>query len=467
MSRMLRAVALPVAMAMLIATARPAPGDDTGIPHSMGVAFQPGSTERIVLSTSFGLLLSSDGGETFGWVCSDAIGYTGDYHPVHAVSRDGVIFATSFDGLRVSRDGGCTWAPAEPPLGAATSVIRIAIGPDDRIWATTANGAAPNDVYVSDDGIAFRSAGLVEDGTWQSVLPALGGRIYAAGFRRSADGTPTVPLFTRSDDGATSWQPLPTGDLELEEDSPFFQLLGGSPDDPDLVFVRRIAANPPLGDAVYRSINGGLAWERVLDTSEPVTAFAFRGDGETVIVGTKYACAGEVTDAGPVAKGCVRISRDRGASFQRAASEPRMACLAERSDGMLFACGDNWDPDRFALGSSLDGETWSKVYRFVETDGPLECPAGSVQATRCEQALWPPLCEDLGICPTAEVGADAGNDGPDDRGACGCSAGGSPGPLGLLAIALLFRLRRRHSAIRDSAGASQRRMPFTALSERR
>ena len=457
-----------ILVAVLAASPRPAiaHGD---IAQSTGVALQRGSTERIVLSTNIGLMVSVDGGASFRWVCSDAIGYIGDHHPIYAISRQGVIYATTFDGLRVSRDDGCTWEPAAAPLGPGISANRVAIGPDDRIWVTTANGAAPNDVYVSVDGTSFQSVGLVEEnGGWQSVLPGPGDRVYVAGYRRAIGDQPATPLIARSNDGGGTWEWLATDGFDPVDGLTNLHLLGGSPDDPDLLFVRVIAANPPLGDAVYRSIDGGLEWERVLDTAAPVTAFAVRSDGETVIVGTTDACAGETSDAGPADKGCVRISRDRGASFQRAASEPRMGCLAEGSDGTLFACGDNWDPDRFALGSSSDGETWSKVYRFVETEGALECPDGTVQADRCERALWPPLCEDLGICPVPQGRPDAGDERIVEDGGCGCSSGGSPGSFGLLLIlASLVHVRRRHSAIRDSAGDSQRRISLAALPDRR
>ncbi len=84
-------------------------------PATNGVHFRPGDNQAIYVSSTFGLLVSSDGCH-FYWLCEDNIGYGGEFDPAYAVSSTGTIFATTFHGLRVSRDGGCSFTTATAQL---------------------------------------------------------------------------------------------------------------------------------------------------------------------------------------------------------------------------------------------------------------------------------------------------------------------------------------------------------------
>jgi hypothetical protein len=95
-----------------------------------------------------------------------------------------------------------------------------------------------------------------------------------------------------------------------------------------VVYVRVIAAEAPAGDAVYRSLDGGASWTKLLQVSDFVTAFLARADGETIIIGTK-------TDG-------VHLSTNRGDSFVDPAAQPQMGCIGERADGTMFACADTY-----------------------------------------------------------------------------------------------------------------------------
>ena len=78
-------------------------------PYSSTVHFQRGSEQNIAAGMTFGLVLSHDGGATWQWMCEKAIGYGGQYDPDYEYTSTGAIFATTFDGLKVMRDG-CTFA---------------------------------------------------------------------------------------------------------------------------------------------------------------------------------------------------------------------------------------------------------------------------------------------------------------------------------------------------------------------
>jgi hypothetical protein len=85
-------------------------------PATVNIQFQTGKADFLLLPATFGLLLSRDGGESFRWVCEEAIGYGGTYDPDYAVRQNGDIYATTFAGLRVSRDGGCSFATIGEPF---------------------------------------------------------------------------------------------------------------------------------------------------------------------------------------------------------------------------------------------------------------------------------------------------------------------------------------------------------------
>lgn len=405
-------------------------------PSSMSVSFHPTDPQRIYVGTTFGLLISQDDGATWRWTCEQSIGYGGDYDPVYLVTASGAILATTFSGLRVSRDGGCTWTLVGAPIGPL-EVSDLALGADGAIWAATAEGGQMNDVFVSrDDGMTFQSVGLAAQRVWWrsvEVAPSDPMRVYVTGYELTEAGSGTIPLLYRSDDGGQSWTEIP---VRLHTD-PILLLVGVSPADEDLVFAR---IDGPLNDTLVRSTDGGLTWSYALSVNDKLWAFAARADGQTVIAGT-------------VNQG-VKISMDGGATWAPAQQEPRMACVGERSDGVLFACGANWNPDKFALGRSTDGQTWQKVFRFIEIDGQLACGGGTGHAAECA-ALWEvTACQfgigkpDAGPIPGRDAGAGGdGGPGGDEGGGgdCGCRMGGRGAAwtgLALIAISGIVAVRR-------------------------
>jgi MYXO-CTERM domain-containing protein len=140
-----------------------------------------------------------------------------------------------------------------------------------------------------------------------------------------------------------------------------------------------------------------------------------------------------------------RVSDDGGATWRVPASQPKMACIGERTGGLLYACGANFAPDMFALATSTDGESWREVLRFSDIDGPLECPADTVQATECAAVAWPAVCDALGICEPAA--APPREDRTTRDGGYYCQLGSSSPsaalPALLLIAALAWSRRRR------------------------
>jgi hypothetical protein len=46
-------------------------------PHATSITFQRGNDQHIVAGTTYGMLISSDGGATWHWMCEAAVGYGG------------------------------------------------------------------------------------------------------------------------------------------------------------------------------------------------------------------------------------------------------------------------------------------------------------------------------------------------------------------------------------------------------
>src|SRR4051794_21859487 len=111
LSRPVRASVLCVALAAAaIALGAPPRAEANGrLPATSTITFRQGHETDIAVGLTFGLLVSHDGGKTWGWMCEAAVGYGGTYDPVYVYSPSGALFATTFNGLSVMRDS-CTFA---------------------------------------------------------------------------------------------------------------------------------------------------------------------------------------------------------------------------------------------------------------------------------------------------------------------------------------------------------------------
>lgn len=446
---------LVVAVLLVAVAAAPAPATANGrFPRSVKVVFRPGTPTEMILAVTFGLLVSKDDGATWRWVCESAVGFSGTFDPDYELTSSGAIFATTFDGLKVTRDG-CHWDAMPAPLGT-TFVSSVAIGPNGTIWAGTSDARVGSRIYQStDDGLTFTPTGPigVAGDWWDSieVAPSDPQRIYVAGFRLAA-GLPRERLLFRSLDGGQAWEQLPTTAF-LGTNNSDLQLAAVSPIDPDLVFARMTLIGPTLQESIYRSANAGAAlpggpiWIKVLDLPDTIPGVTVRGNGE-------------VWAAAPF-RGLHR-SQDDGQSF---APVPGVSlegrCLTERVDGTLFLCTNNLPPDGATLHTSMAGTGgWTRKLSYADIAGPVRCEVGTVQHEDCEVLLWCGLKSNLGIT-TDEIACVADNDGglvdggidaagldKPDKGCC--STGGGPGSAaGATALVLLGLLgihRRRPRA---------------------
>jgi len=407
-------------------------------PVTNGVFFRPSDNQSVYVRSTFGLLVSRDGGSSFRWMCEQNIGYGGIYDPKYAIATDGTIFATTMDGLRVSRDGGCsfTTATAELPANAPGRIANISIesldiGPTGEVWVATSESGKTNDVYRSTDvGVTFTARGMASPVIlWKSLLvaPSDAMRVYLTGYQMTP--SPIAHLFS-TQDGGQSWPESPLTGVQLAA-TPLIMIAAVDPADPQRIYLVSVGANAPDGDRLYRSTNGGATFTEVLATPQPIVNVVIR-DATTVVV-----AAGQ---------GAFR-STDGGATFGAAAISPHLGCLGKRPDGTLIGCAPNWDPDFMAVGRSDDASQWQKIFRFVELAGPLCCPAGTAGHDVCDQELWAGLNAQFGAHgASCDVVPDAPSEGvPSKPGGC-CDADAGPGSslgAGLLALLVAGTIGRR------------------------
>jgi hypothetical protein len=453
-----RSASLAAALAILLGSGSLALANGRP-PTTNGVHFRPGDPRSIYLATTFGLLVSHDGGCTVRWVCEANLGYGGRWDPDYAIAADGAIYATTYTGLRVSRDGGCSFATvtAELPEGApgrlaGRFIETVELAADGAVWAGTSDTGAPNDLFVSTDGgVTFAARGLASPTTfWKSLetAPSRPERVYASNYQLSGvlldgGGQAPAPHVLRSDDRGATWSELSLGGLRFGL-TPIVLVLAVDPQQPDVAYLVSRGANPPGGDRLYRTADAGATFTEVLVTAEPIHDVVIQGpDGggaQTVVVVTQHE-----TGVG----GSTYRSRDGGRQFARLPNAPRLACLGAAPDGSLYGCAANFSPDYMALTQSLDGaETFRRLWRFSELAGPVSCPAGTAQHDVCDQEQWRGLQAQLSaVGPScgAPPPPDAGPIEPEPAPARGCCDSGDGRNSMAFAVVLLAACRRRRA----------------------
>jgi hypothetical protein len=431
-------------------------------PVPISIYFRQGNEQHIAASTTFGLILSDDGGVTWHWMCEAAGSYGGNFIPDYVYAASGALFATSFEGVKVRRPADpCTFGVT--PAGT-TFVSRIAGGPDGAFYYS-ASATDDAKIYKStDDGQSFpTSASAGQNGDWWSslrVAPSNAQRVYLTGYR--FEGVTKVFLLFTSDNGGASYTPMTTTGISPTSSSSTIEIVGVDAQDDRIVYAKVTFENGEVGDSVYRSIDAGQSWMKILTrTSVYGLSFLARRDG-TCVASTRELGSWRSTD-------CASATAP---VWNGLSGAPHIGCLAEDSTGAVWACTQNFlgnvppplppvQPDGYAIMRAT-GElsTWTPVLKLQDIAGPVACPAGTIQHDDCTQSQWCCLVQQLQITSTAIDCSMAGScavaiaDGTPDAGpkmpgpdpsCCGAGRGTSSLLFALFVVAKLCVRRRRRA----------------------
>ncbi len=395
-------------------------------PDEFSVHFPPNASQRILLGTNFGLLVSEDTGATWRYSCEPYV-TTGSSAALSAenvnfyqITKDGVILAASNDITR-SSDVGCTW-PRSSGFVAGSIVADMFPDPNDAtlvyaiVYASDGSGSA---IVASHDG------GKAFDATRLHTTPDLlkgieasrstPGVVYAT--QVSAAGS--SPTLLRSTDWGASWTALALTASALTTP----RILEVDPRDANTVYLRMYTGTT---DSIVVTTDGGHTFQTALAIQGFLTSFLHASDGALyagMLEGNLYV-------------------RPAGATSFTLHPGPRLRCLGQRpGTSRVYACGDMF-LDGFSLGTSDDGGlTFQPLMKFTDLKGPLTC--ASVQ-TACA-AHWDRIQQVLGIAGSADAGAPAPDGGTSGMGRgsnCSSVGGDWVAALGLLAIGLRTRLRK-------------------------
>jgi hypothetical protein len=284
-----RPTGVAAALALALGTAHVAHSNGR-YPTSMSVAFRPGDRDAIYLATTFGLLIGGADGR-FRWVCEANLGYEGRFDPKYRIAADGTIYLSTYKGLRLSKDGGCTFTTATAELPAADPsylanrwIEAVDVAANGDVWIATADAGQENEVWRSTDGAArFTPTGNRSSQIWWKslvVAPSDPTRVYVTGYQVSQqlDDAGLVPASVHlrvTRDAGGSWDQLPLTGVTLGA-SPLVFVDAVAPDDPDLVFLHSDRAGSPSRDRLYRSADGGLTFTEVLATTDAIRAVVIR-----------------------------------------------------------------------------------------------------------------------------------------------------------------------------------------------
>jgi hypothetical protein len=380
----MKLIAWPLTLALAAVSGAAAANGRYPIANQLVVG--PADPTRLVLRTTFGLVLSRDQGKSFQWVCEKAAGFVNGEDPPVEVTSDSSILVASSQALNISHDGGCAWQNAL----ADVSVVDADVDPSDPkrtvvIASLFANGKTSSGLEESlDDGVTWQTLGNSFDGlpATVAIAPSQPARIYASGTAT----TDLTPLISTSEDSGAHWQSYP---LSVEQITVPF-LAAVDPTRPEVVYVRAPTA---LGnDVLVVSRDFGQNFSTIFKAKGGLYGFALSPDGSEVAVG------------GPNDPLSVASSKDY---VFKPVNALLPLCLKWSSAG-LYACADEAKSE-FSLGLSLDnGATFKSLFRKPALT-LLACPSNTGTGQYCPQA-WVGQQATLGIDAGAPTSGGSGGE---------------------------------------------------------
>lgn len=429
-------------------------------PESNAYFFAPNDPNLVILRVTFGLLISKDRGATWDHVCEPAMGLTGSEDPMIAITPKGSFIGSTFSGVALSPDKGCSWSFAKGPIADLVFVdLSSRPATPEKIIAFASSYAGQdsnlNPLYesnlweTSDEGQTWArltpvtiDKGLL--GETVDVAPSDDQRIYVTMVKNAGAETREGVLLVSSDHGKTF--DTRTVPLEGSEKAPFIAAV--HPTNPDRLYIRTSNATDRPSRLLV-SDDAGKTYRTIFTGAGPLMGIAFTPDHSKVWVG------GPADGLHVASTTDFVFTKKAGISIQ---------CLSHQSDG-LWACSN--EAGGFVAGVSKDeGATFQAKLNLCGIRGTLECPAGTLTNFECVQGgktgqraqTWPAQNARLGcVVDPLDGGVAGGADAspasaaPEgDGGGCAMTAATprryAPVAAGLAAIlagAAFARRRRR------------------------
>lgn len=413
-------------------------------PDAQQLVVDPGDADHIAVQTTYGFIITRNGGGNWTWTCEQAAAYSGILDPPIAIVDGGVLLAAVFDGLSVTTPDGCDYAFIGGDLSDRFFVDVSTLKQDPtRAIALSSDGLGGNNfdtqVFATTDAAATwakRGVALPPSFLGFTLDAALDDEdlIYLSGFDVVTSSSYVGSLAVTTDGGAT-WElkPIPGSQNDA---GPYIAAI--DPNDHDTVYVRLDS----LEGVLLVTHDQGDTWETIFEGQGSLLGFALSPDGSEVRVG------GDVDGIWGASTGNYEFEK---------VNDVTVRCLTWTGDA-LFACGREAE-DEFTVAKSFDGGvTFEPIHHLSCLDGPdPACGTGTTVADECtepwaaqQQQIRTDLCEPTGGAGGGSTGGGSPvDDGGDDDG-CSCREAAAPTPWSSaapwligLSLALLFSRRRQ------------------------
>jgi hypothetical protein len=383
-------------------------------PKVSQLAVDPGDPNHLVLRSNFGLVVSSDGGKSWDWLCEAGLGYSNTEPPIAIVSG-GVVLVGVTGGIRVGDAHGCDFVVTQDLGGDIDDLSAELPVPGGALALTTDVAKNSSQVWETlDSGKTWQKLGAPLDGFIGLTLDMARSdpnRIYVSGL--SDVGTP-AGAFAMSDDHGETWtlSGVPDSDANAQ---PYIAAI--QPNDEDTVYVR--LTGPGVLEVTH---DAGKTFTRALAFDGELDGFAVSPDGASVLVSSPYV-------------GMFRAKADDLAFEQFACSG--VSSLSWTAAGLIGSGSDSWNG--FLLGQSNDdGQSFEVLLSQFCIRGPLACDASTSTGAVCPDQ-WAAMAIQLGqnmlkcdpeakAQPLKTCDSSAGSAGVSAGGTAGLGAGGTSAP---------------------------------------
>jgi len=421
-----------VAVAVVALSASATAWANGAFPDSESILTPADRPQEIVLVTNFGLVSSTDNGQTWLWSCEQEGNALGMLYQLTPLPRNR-LFAVSNQKLVYSDDRSCGWQAVAGGL-AGQSITDVFVDPvgGARVMAIGVENQVYS-VFQSVDGGATFGAALLQAPSGQTMNSVEFARADANVVYLAQRTSEAATLLGRSSDGGAHFV---FKDVTADLGPGLLRIIAIDPQDPNRVLFRFLGAND---QSIALTVDGGLTITKPVTVNGNFNSYV-RLENGTILIGG-------VVEFSTV-PGLFR-SRDRGTTFEQLPRPPSIRALSQRN-GTVYAATDNFG-DGYALGTSVDeGTTWRALMSYADVKAINPCLKAQCQAT-CEAEVM------LDLWPAEVCSADPppGPPPPPKKGGCDIAATPGAPPLGLLLLGLLLvQAWRRASRSRAKRGSA-------------